>query len=279
MKKKIEELNVLARLSELVFGDGFLHYGLWPSGLPDKPSLSALGKAQTDFVDRLESAFPPNTKTILDVGSGTGAIAMYLSRLGYSMTCICPSATMNDLARAKLPNGTAVYTTKFEAFEHEEMFDICIFAESFHYIDLQTALSKSAHLAKRGVVIFDYFRRAPKEAKATEQGTRGTHADFLAALEQQNAFRVVQDNDLTASIAPTFLLLDHLQANHVAPLLSDIRAQMKARAPIRAWLAEKFLGRQLDKLGRKKNRASKFADTFEYRLITLEKIVADRTTP
>jgi SAM-dependent methyltransferase len=277
MKKKTDELNIVARLSELVFGDGFLHYGYWPTGLPNVVSLSALGKAQADFVDHLESAFPPDTKTILDVGSGTGAIALHLSRLGYSMTCICPSATMNQLARAKLPYGTSVYTTKFEAFEREEVFDICIFAESFHYIDLQTALAKSATLAKRGVVIFDYFRRESKEAKATEEGTRGTHAEFLAALEKQNAFRVVQDDDLTQYIVPTFQLLDQLQAHHVAPLLADIRAVVKVRAPIRAWLAEKLLGRHLDKLGRPKNRASKFADAFEYRLIALEKICTEPT--
>jgi 2-polyprenyl-3-methyl-5-hydroxy-6-metoxy-1,4-benzoquinol methylase len=272
MQKKVYELNVLARLSELVFGDGYLHFGFWPTGLPNDASLSALGKAQADFVDHLVSAFPADTKTILDVGSGTGAIALHLSRLGYAMTCICPSATMNQLARAKLPSGTAVYTTKFEAFEREEVFDICMFAESFHYINLQTALAKSAKLAKRGVVIFDYFRRESKDAKVTEQGTRGTHAEFLAALEQQKVFRVVQDDDLTAFIVPTFQLLDHLQTNHVAPLLSDIRAQMKLRAPIRAWLAEKLLGRQLSQLARPKNRASLFADRFEYRLIALEKL-------
>ena len=67
-------------------------------------------------------------------------------------------------------------------------------------------------------------------------------------------------------------LLDHLQEYQVAPLISDIRAQIKVRAPIRAWVAEKLIGRHLDQLGRARKRASHFADTFEYRLITLEKI-------
>lgn len=279
MQKKVDELNVVARLSELVFGDGFLHYGFWPRGLPNVVSLSALGKAQADFVDHLVSAFPADTKRILDVGSGTGAIALHLSRYGYAMTCICPSETMNQLARAKLPTKTAVYTRKFEDFDSNEVFDICMFAESFHYIDLQTALIKSAKLSLRGVVIFDYFRRESKDTKAAEQGTRGTHAAFLDALARQNAFRVVRDDDMTAFITPTFQLLDHLQTNHVAPLLSDIRAQVKAHAPIRAWLAEKILGRYLDRLGHPRNRASNFADTFEYRLIALEKILVNPNTP
>lgn len=272
MQKKVDELNIVARLSESVFGDGFLHYGFWPEGAPKVTSLSALGKAQADFVDQLVDAFPTGTKRILDVGSGTGAISLNLSRRGYEMTCVCPSETMNNLARAKLPSGTAIYTTKFEDFESTETFDLCIFAESFHYIDLQQGLTKSAKLAQRGIVIFDYFRRESKTTKATEQGTRGTHAEFLDELARQNVFRVVRDDDMTAFVLPTFELLDDLQENHVAPLISDIRSQMKTHAPIRAWLAEKLLGRQLDRLGRARNRASHFADSFEYRLITLEKI-------
>ena len=272
MQKKEDELNWVARLSEIVFGDGFLHYGFWPQGLPNVPSLCALGKAQADFVDQLVTAFPENTKKILDVGSGTGAIALNLSRRGYEMACICPSETMNQLARAKLPYGTAVYTTKFEDFETTDTFDLCIFAESFHYINLQQALAKSARLAERGVVIFDYFRRESKTAKASEQGTRGTHVDFLIELAQQSKFRIMQNDDMTDFILPTFKLLDDLQENQVAPLISDIRAQIEARSPLKAWVVERLLGRYLDQLGRARKRAAHFADSFEYRLIALEKI-------
>lgn len=272
MQKKVDELNIVARLSELVFGDGFLHYGFWLNGLPKAPSLCALGKAQADFVDILVTAFPADTKKILDVGSGTGAIALNLSRRGYEMACVCPSETMNKLARTKLPTGTAVYTTYFEDFNTSDRFDLCIFAESFHYINLEHALAKSASLAQRGVVIFDYFRRESKQTRLSEQGTRGTHAAFLAELARQNAFRIVRDDDMTEFILPTFELLDDLQENLVAPLISDIRSQIKARAPIRAWVAEKLLGRQLDKLGRTRKRASHFANSFEYRLIFLEKM-------
>jgi SAM-dependent methyltransferase len=256
----------------LCFGDGYLHYGYWPQGLPLSASLSSLGKAQADFVDHLISAFPSDTKTILDVGSGTGAIALTLSRHGYQMTCVCPSETMNKLARAKLPAGTAVHTTKFEDFESTNVFDLCIFAESFHYIDLQIALAKSAKLAQKGVVIFDYFRRDSKESQTEEKGTRGTHVEFLTEVTRQQQFRVLRDEDMTHAIQPTFQLLDNIQEFHVAPLLSDIRTQMRLRAPIRTWFAEKLFGRLLNRIGRPRNRASNFAKNFEYRLIVLEKI-------
>lgn len=272
MQKKINELNVVARLSESVLGDGFLHYGFWQDGLPEKPSLCALGNAQTDFVDQLISVFPPETKKILDVGSGTGAIAKYLTQYGYELACVCPSETMNTLARQKLPSGYPVYTSKFEEFESTDIFDLCIFAESFHYIDLPTALEKSAKLAQYGVVIFDYFRRESKETSANMESTRGTHAEFLAEVARQNKLHVIRDDDMTQFIIPTFKLLDHLQTNHLAPLLADIRTQMKSKAPIRSWIAEKLIGRRLDRIAQPRDRASKFADTFEYRLIVLEKI-------
>lgn len=272
MQDKAGELNLVARLSEAVFGDGFLHYGLWPNGLPSVLSLSTLGQAQVVYVDYLVNAFPKDVRRILDVGSGTGAIALNLSQRGFDMACVCPSEKMNAMALAKLPSGTPVYTTKFENFESKHRFDICIFAESFHYIDLKQALAQAARLAEQGVVIFDYFRRDAKNRGLQENGTRGTHDEFMEELSRQNVFKVTRDDDLTYSILPTFVLLDHLQANHLAPLLSDIRTNMRASSKIKAWLAERMLGRQLDRLGNSRNRANHFAASYEYRLITLERL-------
>jgi hypothetical protein len=63
-------------------------------------------------------------------------------------------------------------------------------------------------------VIFDYFRRA-----ATGGGTRGTHAEFLAEVARQGAFRIARDAELTAAVLPTFFVLDHLKNAPFGPFL------------------------------------------------------------
>jgi SAM-dependent methyltransferase len=272
MQAKADELNLVARLSEAVFGDGFLHYGLWPNGLPSVLSLSALGQAQLVYVDYLVNAFPKNVHRILDIGSGTGAISLNLSQRGFDMACISPSETMNGMARAKLPSDTPVYTKKFENFDCKDRFDLCIFAESFHYIDLNQALAQAATLTEKGVVIFDYFRRDVKRRGLQENGTRGTHQAFMDEVVRQNIFQVTHNEDLTALILPTFVLLDHLQSAHLKPLLSDIRTRLRESSKIKAWLVEQILGRQLDRLGKSRNRADHFTTSYEYRLITLERL-------
>jgi SAM-dependent methyltransferase len=108
---------------------------------------------------RAIASVPGGVTRILDVGSGTGANARALIARGYEVACVSPSAQMNEMARAKLPDGHEVTDATFEAFDTRARFDICLFAESFHYIDLEAGLRQAARFAEMGVVIFDYFRR------------------------------------------------------------------------------------------------------------------------
>jgi SAM-dependent methyltransferase len=174
MKLKSVELDLTALMSEVMFGHGYAHYGYFPDGVPDVLSAAALGEAQHAYFERLEQAIasvPGGVRRILDVGSGTGANARGLIACGYEVACVSPSAQMNEMARAKLPDGTVVTDATFEAFDPQARFDICLFAESFHYIDLEAGLRQAARFAQKGVVIFDYFRRPGYEHG---DGTRGS---------------------------------------------------------------------------------------------------------
>ena len=44
MKLKDLRLDVEALFSQAIYGHGFLHYGYWPKGDPDKLSLDKLSK-------------------------------------------------------------------------------------------------------------------------------------------------------------------------------------------------------------------------------------------
>lgn len=267
MKLKDTQLDIEALLAEAVFGHGFAHYGYWPEGRPEIPSAEALGRAQLAYFDKLAATIPEGTRSILDVGSGTGANARALREMGYRLECLCPSEQLNAMARAKLGEATQVHTVTFEEFDSPERFDMCLFAESFHYIALTPALAQAARYSKGHVLIFDYFRRTGGQGDET----RGTHRAFLEEVARQGVFDVVQDDDLTEAILPTFFVLDHLKNAHFAPFLSRLRGDLRAAYPVRARLAELFVGRALDRFLRPSRREETFAARHEYRLILLRR--------
>jgi len=269
MKLKFLELEGAALLSEVMFGHGFAHYGYFPDGVPEVLSAQAVGAAQQAYFEKLVEAIgtvPGGVESVLDVGSGTGANARSLIDRGFSVACVSPSTQMNAMARAKLPDGTQVVDAMFEDFAGDDPVDLCLFAESFHYIDMVVALRKAAELAGKGVVIFDYFRR---DGYAHGDGTRGTHKAFLAEVARQGAFAILSDADMTDAITPTFVIHEYLKNRKIAPFVQRFRAEVKREYPWRAWALEKMLGRTLDKLGRRTDRAASFAREHEYRLIVL----------
>lgn len=273
MISKPAELEAAALASEVVFGHGYAHYGYFPDGLPEVLSLQALGTAQHAYFEKLLEtirAVPGEVRRILDVGSGTGANARNLIGAGFEVACVSPSAQMNEMARAKLPEGTEVTDARFEDFATSCRFDLCMFAESFHYVELEPALAQAARYAEKGVVIFDYFRRGGVEADRSD-ATRGTHASFQEAVARQGQFEVLHDEDVTDAITPTFVIYEYLKNEKVAPFLERFRATLRQDHPLRARVLEMLLGRSLDKLTRKTGRSAAFARTHEYRLIVMRR--------
>lgn len=262
------ELDVTALMSEIILGHGYAHYGYFPKGLPDDLSLQTLGQAQADYLEKIVEVLPQKAHRILDVGSGTGANARALVERGFEVSCVSPSHQMNEMARAKLPEGTAVYDAFFETFDIPDTFDLCLFTESLHYINLEDALKQMARYAEHGVVIFDYFRRPGSEYS---DGTRGLHGEFLEKVADQGFFEIVSDDDLTASITPTFMIHEHIKNNLFIPFFNRLRTQIRRQYPLRGWLAERFFGRFMNKLGRQSHSSTKFAREKEYRLIVMKR--------
>ena len=268
MSIKELRLDLEATLAEAVDGIGYAHYGYWPCGEPELPTLQALGAAQQAYLDLVAAQIPGGTETILDVGSGTGANALALIKHGFELECLSPSEHLNILAREKLAGRVKVHDCGFEDYSSNRSFDLCLFTESFHYIDLDKALAQLARYAEKHAIIFDYFRR---HTKAGSKGTRGTHSEFRRSVEAQGVFEVVSDEDLTSTILPTFVVLEHLQTRLFGPLVERSRRTLAADYPLRTRMIEWIFGRKLDKIGQPSGRAERFLERHEYRLILLKR--------
>ncbi len=267
-KQSTLDLEFMALLSEVMFGHGFAHYGYFEGGKAPDLTGQSLSNAQQAYFDKLAGAIPDGVKTIFEIGSGTGANALALIDRGYDMTLLSPSVQMNQMAREKLPAGTEVIDATLEEFERDVMFDICLYAESFHYIDMTSALAKTERHAREGFVLFDYFRR---EAHRETDRTHSTHAEFLAALEAQGAFEVVSDEDVTAEIAPTFEIMNYVQTEKLAPFLERFRGELAREKPWRAWVLEKFAGKKLNRLAKPSKRPGFFEEQNEYHLMVMKR--------
>jgi SAM-dependent methyltransferase len=125
-------------------------------------------RSETEYIDKLIRAYAPQTKTILELGSGTGTHAMQLSHLGYNIHGIDQSPAMLEIANSKLQTSTRSLKgrVQFEMadirnFNGKIIYDAAI--SLFHvmsYMQTQQDLLAAMQTAKKnikqhGIFIFD----------------------------------------------------------------------------------------------------------------------------
>jgi SAM-dependent methyltransferase len=137
----------------------YLHYGLFEKEEFD--DVWKLGKAQERYAEKLFSLLPEGTKTILDVGCGSGKTAQKLTELGYQVECVSPSKLLNKYAQGILGDTTPVHTTKFEDFVSNKKFDVVMFSESFQYIPIDEAIKGAKKFLNPNghILVADFFKR------------------------------------------------------------------------------------------------------------------------
>ncbi|NLE01794.1 MAG: class I SAM-dependent methyltransferase [Fibrobacter sp.] len=196
-------------------GSDHLHFGYWTEDMELK--LENLHKAQEKHSDFLISQIPQNVKKILDVGAGAGALAKLLREKGYEVECVSPS---RNLARyIKLANGEnfPVHLGKFENVTINDKYDLVLFSESFQYVNLEVALSKSHSLLNEGghLLICDFFKTdAP--GKSPLGGGHNLTAFYDAV--KKHPFSIVTEHDITANTAPNMDLVNQLLTGFIAPV-------------------------------------------------------------
>lgn len=198
-------LDVGLAFSRFLTGRENLHYGLWEDGA--EVCAANLGAAQEAYTDKLFGLLPEGRKlSILDIGGGAGETAKKLVARGHSVDIVIPSPFLAGRCRENAGPGARVHEARFEDFETDARFDICLFSESFQYIPLDLALDKALSLLAPGgaVIVADCFRTDLifEETPYTKVGGGHLLSDFRTALDSR-PLDILHDEDITTAVAPT----------------------------------------------------------------------------
>ena len=242
-----------------------LHYGFW-DGL--EMTAANLGAAQDAYTERLFSFLPKGKLRILDIGGGAGETARKLLALGHSVQIVVPSPLLAERCRNNAP-GAQVHECKFEEFETEVRFDLCLFSESYQYIHLPIGLSKAVSLLdKKGeILIADCFRLPGWKGVGNVSVVGGGHPieKFRTELAGQQ-LSTVSEVDITTSVAPSIDLEQGL-FNVIGAAFARVDNELADKRPAGRWLLHRFFRlfmneRKRSRLNQRLNQKTRTAQAF-----------------
>jgi len=202
--------NIIGLDIGLVFGRFFLgtddlHFGYWPDG--EKPTPQNFAWAQENHSRLIIEKIPGDAKQILDVGSGSGNLALKLLDAGYRVDCVIPSEYLAVAVQEKLNGRGKTYICKFEDLSFTERYDVIIFSESFQYVNMSASLAKVEKMLSPGghLLICDFFK-----LDVPMKSVMGGGHSWVAFKETiaNSKLELISDEDITDGTAPTVDFLD-----------------------------------------------------------------------
>ena len=192
-----------------------LHYGYWPNS--KEANVQNLAEAQEAHSQLIIDHVPNKTRSILDVGSGSGNLALKLLNLDYNVDCVIPSEFLAEQVAVKLGNRGKIYTCGFEKVDDSKKYDLMLFSESFQYVKLGESLNKIVKMlnSSGSLLICDFFRR-DVPVKSPMGGGHSWNG-FLEAVSK-HPLNLNVDTDITEETAPTIDLLAQFNTDVLSPI-------------------------------------------------------------
>ena len=273
MDSKKVGLDIQLNLFKFFFDSEYMHYGYWLPGVEVKaPNFK---QAQENYTQFTMDHIPGGTKSILDIGCGSGKVASQLIEKGYQITCVSPPSNLTSYAAERLKGKAQVHAMGFEDFSTQDKFDLALFSESYQYIDMDASFKQCISLLNEQgyILLLDFFRTEATGKSPLGGGHR--LVDFYETLKKY-PFEIVEDLDITDAIAPTMTLINNLTMDVVYPTIQMIGGLVESRHP---WIYKFILWKFKKKI--EKNRVKHFTgqrnpENFKkyksYRLVLLRKL-------
>jgi SAM-dependent methyltransferase len=241
-------LELGLRVYKFFLKSEYLHYGYFKDGLA--ADVANLKQAQDNYAELIFSQIPEGTKTILDVGCGSGKTAQQLVAKGYKVDCVSPGQILTNYAKNMLGDKVNFFQCKFEDLVTDNKYDLILFSESFQYIPMDKSIPGALKLLNPGgyIIASDFFHTDPEG-----RSKLGGGHDYRTWLECKESFpiKTIVEKDITAEVSPTIDLVNQLNAEVIKPVWTSAWALGEDRFPLVIKLVRKLYRKKLEKMENK----------------------------
>jgi SAM-dependent methyltransferase len=149
-------------------------------------------QAETNYIVALIEKYSPNSKSILELGSGTGKHAYLLAEAGYQILGIERSVDMVEIANQKKNEKVKFQIADITNFKTDQTFDVA--TSLFHVISylttneslIATFNNVKTHLNKNGLFIFDVWYSPAVYHQIPEKRSKILSNDTIEVLRKAN---------------------------------------------------------------------------------------------
>jgi MPBQ/MSBQ methyltransferase len=229
------KVSTSLRLMREVLDLDHLHYGLWQG---EQLDLEGLKKAQDRYAEKLCDWVPEGVRSILDVGCGTGSMAVRLRDRGFEVEGLAPDPYLGEVFTER--TGLVFHLARFQEFEPERGYDLILMSESAQYIWLDSLFPHVCRVAPGGhLLLADYFVIDNDGSQAARSGH--PLAGFLNRADESGC-ELLRREDVTEQTAPTLALASSWLDKYGIKIAAVLGERAHRRHPWLYRLGDKLFG-------------------------------------